>query len=175
MRKLFLFLLLVPSIAYCADKITPFKGASYKVIEGKKDSITGGIPTDSKYATYFTYDGQEVGKLDNPVQNMNKLDQMLDPKAPKPQPTTYAIKYWPAIQLGFGMTKGAPGYFIVFSDKHGNTIESYRYDTNSQKISVYNQMQQTLEKVNSIAEIKDLDTTIVQEFGSDPLDEHKKY
>jgi|SRR5579871_6375536 len=56
------------------------------------------------------------------------MARKLDPKAPKPRAATYKIQYWSAIKVGFGMTKGKPGDFIVFYDKHGNRLKSFRYD-----------------------------------------------
>jgi hypothetical protein len=100
--------------------------ASYLIYEGAAD-IVGGIPTSSRLVTFYTCDG-------TPLQQMNHqfkfpmMNRKLDQSAPKPRPTAYALTYWPAIQIGFGMTKGKPGDFIVFYDQHGNRIESFRYD-----------------------------------------------
>jgi hypothetical protein len=100
--------------------------ASYLIYEGAAD-IVGGIPTSSRLVTFYTCDG-------TPLQQMNHqfkfpvMTRKLDQSAPKPRPTTYTLAYWPAIQIGFGMTKGKPGDFIIFYDQHGNRIESFRYD-----------------------------------------------
>ncbi len=61
-----------------------------------------------------------------------ELNYKLDPNAPKPQPVSCKIAYWPAItiDLGFGLgkgKKGCPGDMIYFFDIHGNCISWGRY------------------------------------------------
>jgi hypothetical protein len=47
----------------------------------------------------------------------------------KPQPISFKRIWWPAIRLGFGMTKGSPGYAVYFHDKNGNRIGWKRMDS----------------------------------------------
>lgn len=144
--------------------------ATYFVCEGNEHAIpTGGIPSNARHATFYTATGDEIQKISRSQADFFELKSKLDPQAPKPQPVTYAIKYWPAIQLGFGLTKGVPGYFIVFRDKHGNHIESYRYDTAAKKICV----SYSPKKLASITDLEDLDTSVVQEAESDEIRDHQ--
>jgi len=125
------------------------KGASYAVCDGA--FITGcmGTPCSGKFVSFFTYDGNLLVKKEIEGHSCcnTKRKFKLDPLAPKPQPVSYQIKYWPGIivrieglsRLWFGrnIVKGVPGDFIIFCDKHGNRIKSYRFDKNTQQISIF--------------------------------------
>lgn len=108
--------------------------ASYCIYEGASD-IVGGIGSSSKYVTFYTYNGNHITKIEH-HDEFSKINNMLDHNAPKPQPITCTIKYWPAIPMPFGGTKGVPGWFICFYDKHGNQIDCYRYDEKKHEINV---------------------------------------
>ena len=86
-------------------------GSSYYTIEDQDNS-------DSEYrvANYYTATGDFIVKAHALI---NKEFEKLDPKADKPQPTTFAIRYFPQknLQLYNGYL-----YRVVFFDKHGNKI-----------------------------------------------------
>ncbi len=108
------------------------RGASYCVYEGDT-GITGGILMSSRFVTFYTFDGNEIKTIAH-NHEPHVIEKKLDTMAPKPQPTTYQIKYWAAHQIGFGLQKGVSGNFIVFYDKNGNKINSHRYnDTASEE------------------------------------------
>jgi hypothetical protein len=46
----------------------------------------------------------------------------IDPSTDKPKIASYRRIWWPAFRVGFGLTKGVPGYAVLFHDKHGNRI-----------------------------------------------------
>lgn len=130
-QYLLLFFLYLP--AHAMQNNTPddsvVSNASYLVYQGAT-SIPGGVPTTSRIATFYTFDGRPIKSVEHkfcfPV-----MDRKLDRNAPKPQPTEYEIKFWPAFQFPLGIRKGAPGNFILFYDKSGNIIDRLRYDDGS--------------------------------------------
>jgi hypothetical protein len=65
------------------------------------------------------------------------VDQRLDASAPNPQPVSYRRVLWPAFQLGFGMTKGTPGYAVYFHDKHGHRIGWMRMQSFNESPSLW--------------------------------------
>lgn len=103
--------------------------SSYFVYEGSTGT-TGGVPMTSKLVTFYTFDGKPIKTIEHKFR-FPVIERKLDRNAPKPRPTEYEVKYWPAIQLPFGMRKGAPGNFILFYDKNGNIINRFRYDDGS--------------------------------------------
>lgn len=68
----------------------------------------------------------------NKIQNISLL---LDVNSRLPQPVSYRRIWWPAYRLGYGLTKGKPGYFVLFHDKHGNRFAAHRLFTHQDKIS----------------------------------------
>lgn len=112
------------------------EGASYFIYEGADpEDIIGINSATSHWVTFYTCDGEEVEKIKN-VREAT-LFTRLDPNAPKPQPVTCKIRWWPAFTMPFGGTKGVPGWFICFYDKNGNQIDSYQYDIDAYEINVY--------------------------------------
>lgn len=125
-------LLLATSAIICAkEKIDAsiIPSASYLVVdfEGKSSNfeIFPGYPGGRYpvYVNFYTYNGNHITEITYQwpyLFNPTKIETKLDKNSPKPQPTTYALKYWD------GNLKGTPGYFIIFYDKNGNAINSYR-------------------------------------------------
>ena len=131
--------LTVSNYMFSADRNPEIiKNASYGVCDCEKTSVWGmihafgGLCRNSK-VTYYTYNGEPIKTI---TSQQTPIDcYTLDPSAPKPQPTAYEVKFWPTIQMGL-ITKGAPGDFILFKDKHGNTITRYRFNKKTQKVTV---------------------------------------
>jgi len=107
--------------------------ASYCVYD-RTDEILGSFPAQSEYVTFYTCDGTCIERFDD-RESLRYAARMLDKNTPKPQPVRYKIKYWPGIEIGFGAIKGKPGWFIVFYDRNGKRINSYRYDKEKQEIA----------------------------------------
>lgn len=84
------------------------------------------LPTNSKRITFYTCDGNPIKTTEYSIGRFEGVRKCLDPAAPRPQPTKYSIKYWEC-WIGF-VYKGVPGHFMVFHDKHGNQIESFRFE-----------------------------------------------
>ncbi len=185
MKKIIFTLLLCPLFTSAMeqgnlDDIIP--EASYYVYEGAENDIVApgsSIPGSSTYATFYNATGDELETITKEQCDFFKLQNKLDSHAPKCQPATYAIKYWSAFQLGGGMTKGTPGYFIVFSDKNGNSIKSYRCHTNTHEITIPLPENgnpvinfDTIITLDSLADLENLDLSLVQEKDSDEIKEH---
>jgi len=156
------------------DKI--ISNASYCIFEGDNPKdIIGGIPGSSKTVTFYTFNGDKIKTIEHNF-HFPLMRGKLDPKAPKPQPVSCMLRFWPAIELDFGMTKGVPGWFIIFYDKNGNRIESYRYYYDIQKnvISVMDK-DYLFDKSNPqlIAEDFPLDLSKIREVKIN-MDEYKK-
>ena len=106
-------------------------GASYLVYEGCPTQnshlahIPGGVPGSSKTVTFYTADGDPIETQEHEFR-FPMMDAMLDPNAPKPKPTSFTRIWWPAFELGGGMTKGVPGYAILFHDKNGHRFDWVR-------------------------------------------------
>lgn len=104
------------------------KDASYYVIDTnpKIDSpiydIPGAISGNCKYITFYTFDGNPIITIPFEIKNMFDIQEMIDVSAPIPKPYSFRKIWWPAIQVGFGLTKGSPGYAVMFHDKNGNRI-----------------------------------------------------
>ena len=116
-------------------------GASYYVYEGapKKESYiactSGGVSGDSKTVTFYTFDGNPLTTVEHNFR-FPLVTAKLDPSASKPKPVSYKRIWWPAFQLGLGLTKGSPGYAVLFHDKNDNRfawerIPSADYDIRS--------------------------------------------
>lgn len=106
------------------------EGASYYTINPPHKPLYSGW-SNGDIISFYTHDGQLLmSSTDFSDINGNKR---LDPQAPKPQVAKYQICYWDGIvvaKLPFskGTLRYAPdGDFIIFFDKHGNGIKSYRY------------------------------------------------
>jgi len=112
-------------------------GAAYYVFDGADaHDPLGGIPVNCEYVSFYTFDGNLIERrLCN--RNVRLLDRMLDQNAAKPQPDSAVIKYRPTPDLGFGTPPEATNWFIIFYDKHGNRIKSYRYDVDNNTILVH--------------------------------------
>lgn len=94
--------------------------ASYTVsqyhIENPGKNLGFGEPGGaSKYLVYCRADGQAIVAAPYSVGN-TQHSRMLDVNAPKPMVFSYRKFYWPAINLGWGLTKGCPGYMVVNYD-----------------------------------------------------------
>lgn len=111
------------------DSIVP--NSSYVVHKVETD-IAGGMPVSSKFATFYTAQGDPITSIEYGF----TLQQKVDSKASKPQPVRYEIKYLPAIKFAYGVIEG--GNYIFFYDKNGNIINRFRYDKSSDEISVDN-------------------------------------
>ncbi len=112
-------------------------------------SITGGVPASSKLVTFYTFDGQPLKTIEHKFR-FPIIERKLDQMAPKPRPTECEVKYWPAIQLGFGMRKGEPGNFIIFYDKNGNIITRERFNENSNLQNFNNKLDLSIVKQRAI-------------------------
>lgn len=90
-------------------------------------NLPWGCSGGDRLVTFYKSNGDIVKSLvGDYVGRGQYLNSLLDPTAPKPQPISYKRIWWPAIRLGFGMTKGAPGYMVLFHDKNGNRFECIR-------------------------------------------------
>ena len=175
LKRLTLVILLSSSLgSYAMEEnnydFSQIEGASYYIIEGNEKSIPlGGIPGSAKYTIFYDADGNVLKKVNKEECDFFQLSRKLDPNAPKPKASTYAIKYWPAISIGFGLKKGSPGYFMVISDKNGNHLRSFRYNEKTKKITIsYTPMWE----IDSIDELKDVDVQDCVESGSDEIADH---
>lgn len=110
---------------------------AYEGTEGQREELIMGVPSSSKYATFYTFDGNEIKKTQYQIGEFAALAKHLDPAAPKPQPTTYSITYWEC-WLGFGY-KGVPGHFMIFHDKRGNEIKRFRFEYGKTDINSFGQ------------------------------------
>lgn len=130
----------VPISSFCSvdeDNNTIIPDASYVIYEGASTAHMG-IPTTSKTATFYTFNGNAIKTIEHYFR-FPLIQKLLDSQAPKPQPTDYQIRYWPAIQIGFG-TKGIPGFFIDFFDKNKNRIKSLRVKKSDKLANFDNQL-----------------------------------
>lgn len=108
--------------------------ASYCMRSEGKEKING-IWTKFHCITFYTFDGNQITQKKYDVcefgsGSAKRSKDMLDKNAPKPQPVSCKIWYWPACEIRFWFHtqfKGCPGWFISFYDKNGNLIQRYRY------------------------------------------------
>jgi hypothetical protein len=122
-KYLLLTLLSIATSVLGDDRPAIVPGASY-VISNSPNAMRGYSYEPGGKATFYTSDGTLIRTVD------------ITPSAPKPQPVSSEVRYWPAIRVLFG-TKGVPGDFIEFRDKHGNCIESYRYNQESHMVTTH--------------------------------------
>ena len=166
-NKLILVVLVSPFIVCAMQENTFIPGASYYIVEGNERSIFHGIGGHNKHVTFYDADNNALKVLSREECDFLKAKAKLDPLAPRPKVATYAIKWWPAISVGWGMRKGAPGYFVVLKDKHGNYIARFRYDEKTKQITV--SFSPDERKANSVYELRDFDTSNCVEQDSDPI------
>jgi hypothetical protein len=102
--------------------------SSYCVYEGENE-ITGGISSACKHVTFYTFDGTAIRTVEHDP--LGSEDHMLDLQARKPQPQSCTIKYWN------GNSKTKPGWFIIFYDRHKNSLGSYHYDKETHEIRMH--------------------------------------
>ncbi len=149
----FLAVLAVSTLSYgmeVGQENDIIEGASY-VIDGS-DFFGFGQSTPGFYTA--------TGELIQVIENQQNLKKWLDPQAPKPQPTSYKFKYWSAIQIGLGMTKGVSGDFVVFYDKNKNVIESHRYNRSTDEVTIFSDV--IPEKKVRFAQFDELDMTVAK-------------
>jgi len=94
-----------------------------------------GIPGGSKEVTFYTFDGDAITTIQHSMEFKEK--EKLDQQANKIKPKSYRRIWWPAFNVGFGLTKGCPGYAILFHDKNGNRIGWARMDTENDDIEKF--------------------------------------
>jgi len=138
-------------------------GASYLVYED--DDITGKVSWESKLVHFYSADGEHLAQVQHD-NKFTKMKQLLDPKAPLPQPVTCAIELWQGYEDGANTPASKPGFFMVFYDKHSNRIKSYRYDTETRQII----LSQTGEQKDlcPIRQLKALDLSLISEEQKSP-------
>lgn len=152
-------------------------GASYfiyvRTLHHEVHDIFG--PGLTSTVIFYSATGDELEKVEEDT-NFYEMQSRLDPNAPKPQPTRFAVKYFDGhvfnVKIIVNKTSRlvCPAYFIVFYDKHGNVIKYYDYDVKTKKTHIFLEGELCSKPLKSIHEIEELDTSIVQESGSDPLD-----
>lgn len=180
MRIILINLFLLSSLSAFAmereENDTVIPDAAYLIYDGAEHAVpTGAIPGRAEFATFYSATGDTLRTVSREECDLFEVGKRLDPHAPKPQPATYAIKYWPAFQIGFGLTKGAPGYFIVFRDRHGNHVKSYRYDQNARTITTAcSRDGNTVISLDRFADLESLDTSVVHEAYSDEIRDHNE-
>ncbi len=127
------------------EEVPLIPNSSYYVFDGFEGmdagDCTAKIPETSKYVTFYTFDGTEIRKVDRNSHSQEYMEIMLDPSAPKPQPTSCLIKYRPGEKLDYYwmccMEKMPAACFISFYDKNGNQIKSYPCCTPRQEALPY--------------------------------------
>lgn len=106
--------------------------SSYVIFQNSANML-GTIPGDSKYATFFSFDGIPLYTTEH-NHEFNKMRKLLDPMAPKPRPVFATLRYWSGVELDPNMpAKGTPRDLLVFSDQHRNTILSFPFKKYPQK------------------------------------------
>ncbi len=144
-RLAFLAVLAVSALSYgmeVEEEFSIIKDASY-VIDG---SDFFGFSQCEVQPGFYTAAGELIQTVEDQSSQGSKirhLEKRLDPDASKPQPVSYKYKYWPAISIGWGMTKGVPGDFVAFYDKNGNVIESHRYDSSTGELTIFSDTDET--------------------------------
>lgn len=140
------------------------RDASYFIIQGQEKAIpTGGVPCAPRWVMFYTASGDRIGKAYCSFKELLDLKNRLDPQAPKPQPATYSIDYWDADYA----SQGLPGYFIIFKDNHGNHIDSYRYNIDTQTIEVPS-TKHRMKELASLQQLKKLDVSRICSTQENP-------
>ncbi len=167
MKKYILSAMLIPAALSAMkqekvdDSVVP--GAAYLVYEGTPKDVLGGVPAHSQYVTFYSADGDALKTVAHGSQ-WPAMARKLDPNAPKPKPVKYAVSYWPGVTVGSGKTKGVPGDFIIFYDKHDNKVASYRYDRITKSVLLSKDGQK---KSCPIAALKTLDLSQAKEVEAE--------
>lgn len=105
-----------------ATEYTPIvPHASYVVYNGYM-KISGGAPTRSRRATFYTYDGNPLQTIEH-NQCFDAMRRKIDPRAPKPQPAFCGIISWSGPCAG-----NEAGDYLRFFDKNYRNIRTYRYN-----------------------------------------------
>lgn len=97
---------------------------------------------------FYSFDGKNLKNIKYFYSPLSG-DKRLDPNAPKPQPSSFELKYNDCIfsyLIDFNfcghrfkhlpMRKGIPGWWIIFYDKNRNKIAHHRYDIEKNEIRV---------------------------------------
>jgi hypothetical protein len=94
------------------------QGASYYILDDDE------LPS---LVTFYTFNGTFIEQSRCSYNTLpNIYDNMLDPEAPKPQPTRCTLK--PEIDRGYRV------WFIHFYDQHNNVIKKYSYNHQQKEI-----------------------------------------
>ena len=91
--------------------------ASYCVCNG--DDAYNVLTFSLRVHGFYTFDGNRIPYATNHL-SYRAASAMLDPLAPKPQPTCCFIKHI--------LTEYGQEWLIIFCDKHGHRIRMYHYD-----------------------------------------------
>jgi hypothetical protein len=117
-----------------AKKSYVIPNASYYIFEGERSSLDNQVFNwvhNSDRATFYTATGDTIETIrfsktiKSPTWNQEikkYLEAYLDPRAPKPQPVKFVIRYFD------GWPKVSSRYRIVFYDKHDNIIACDDYE-----------------------------------------------
>ena len=133
-------------------QVKPITNASYYIFKGEENRIpVSGVRFPYvEYATFYSADGDELKKVTHQEHDYRELDQLIDPSAPKPRPVKSEVKYWPGIPVGYGINKAVPGDFIIFSDKNGNYIRTFRYDKDNKKVMIDEKLSLPVDQLASL-------------------------
>lgn len=91
--------------------------ASYVIFQGASTEILNDISPLSQEAYFYTHDGTLLETVPH-THNYSEIRAMLDTKAPRPQPTAYAI------ESRSQKNEDVPLDYIIFYDKHHNVIQA---------------------------------------------------
>lgn len=166
-RLAFLAVLAISTLSYgmeVEEESSIIKNASY-VIDSESDSF--GFSKDNTPG-FYTASGELIQEVKERFGGRNehlRRKLRLDPKAQKPQPTTYKYMYWKGYPYTafYGLikgTKGVAGDCIVFFDKNENVIKSYRYNGSTEEIDIF--QENTGWKSVSLSDFDELDMTVAE-------------
>ena len=159
----FLAVLAVSTLSYgmeVEEESSIIKDASYVIDGADWFRFQDNPPAPGFYTATGELIQTATGELIQVVEDQQDLKKWLDPQASKPQPISYKFKYWPAVSIGWGMTKGVPGDFVVFYDKNGNVIESHRYNSSTDEVTIFSDV--TLAKQVPFTQFDELDMTVAK-------------
>ena len=112
-------------------------GASYAVYDRDPSkglgprANTGWSLRWSTHASFYDADGTLLVTVEH---HMQFASARLDRSAPVPRPASYRRIWWPGIDVGYGIVKGAPGYTVMMHDKHGHRIGWIRLEYGDEAI-----------------------------------------
>lgn len=165
MRIVVISLLLMNFHSFIAmhDNSTIIPQASYFIFKGEEHNVpTGSVPTSpTKYVTFYSATGDELRTCTPEDYDFNHLTDLLDPQAPKPQPTSYKLVSHSGVKMLGLIRITGPGYYCVFKDMHGNYIRSYPYDKELKALRISFVPEQTID-VQHICELEDIDTSALK-------------